>query len=77
MATRWRDIGLVLGILDTKLEAVKADKTAAEDCLTEMLRLWLKRAYNVEKYGEPSWQSLRQAVRNPAGGASPAHADKI
>ena len=31
----------------------------------------------MEKYGEPSWQSLREAVRSPAGGDSPVIADNI
>ena len=77
MAARWRDIGLVLRISDSKLETIEANKSDIRDCLTDMLRLWLNRAYNVEKYGEPSWQSLREAVRSPAGGDSPATADKI
>ena len=74
VAARWRDIGLALGISDSKLETIKAANSDIEDRLTDMLRLWLNRAYNVEKYGEPSWQSLREA---PAGGDSPATADKI
>ena len=77
MAARWRDIGLVLRISDSKLETIEANKSDVRDRLTDMLRLWLNRAYNVEKYGEPSWQSLREAVRSPAGGNSPATADKI
>ena len=77
VAARWRDIGLALGISDSKLETIKADTLAVRDRLTDMLRLWLNRAYNVEKYGEPSWQSLREAVGSPAGGDSPALADKI
>ena len=77
VAARWRDIGLALGISDSKLETIEANKSDVRDRLTDMLRLWLNRAYNVEKYGEPSWQSLREAVRSPAGGNSPATADKI
>ena len=77
MAARWRDIGLALRIADSELETIKANNSDVRDRLTDMLRLWLNRAYNVEKYGEPSWQSLREAVRSPAGGDSPATADKI
>ena len=77
VAARWRDIGLALGISDSKLETIEANKSDVRDRLTDMLRLWLNRAYNVEKYGEPSWQSLREAVRSPAGGDSPVTADKI
>ena len=77
MATNWRDIGLALGISDSKLEEIEANKASVKDRLTDMLRLWLKKSYNVEKYGDPSWQTLREAVRNPVGADSPAGADKI
>ena len=77
MATKWRDIGLVLGISDSKLQAIEANKASVKDHLTDMLRLWLNKSYNVERYGEPSWHTLREAVRSPAGADSPADADKI
>ena len=34
-----------------------------------MLNKWLKRNYNVKKFGEPTWQKLVEAVGHPAGGA--------
>ena len=77
VAARWRNIGLALGISDSKLETIEANKSDVGDRLTDMLRLWLNRAYNVEKYGEPSWETLREAVRSPVGGNSPAIADKM
>ena len=36
-----------------------------------MVKEWLKRNYNVEKYGEPTWQRLVEVVVHPAGGANP------
>ena len=77
MAARWRDIGLALGISDSQLGTIEANKSDVKDYLTDMLRLWLNKSYNVEKYGKPTWQTLRDAVRNPAGGNSAAHADSI
>ena len=77
VAAKWRDIGLVLGISDPKLETIEANKSDVKDRLTDMLRLWLNKAYDVERYGQPSWQGLREAVKNPAGGDSPALADEI
>ena len=38
---------------------------------------WLKRNYKVEKFGEPTWQRLVEAVGNQAGGANMALAKKI
>ena len=76
VASRWRDIGLVLGISDSILQTIETNKDVRV-CLTNMLRLWLHQKYNVRKYGEPSWQSLKRAVKSPAGGDSPGLADKI
>ena len=42
-----------------------------------MLTQWLKRNYNVKKFGEPSWQRLVEAVGDPAGGTNPALANQI
>ena len=78
VAPRWWDIGLALGINDPLLETIKAEhKTDPENCLTAMLRLWLKRSYDTERYGTPSWQRLSEAVRHPAGGNDPALAYEI
>ena len=77
VAARWRDIGLVLRLSDSKLESIEMNSRGVKDCLTNMLRLWLNRVYSVDRFGEPSWQKLSEAVRSPIGGANPALADKI
>ena len=38
---------------------------------------YLKRNYNVEKFGAPTWKKIVDAVRKPAGGNNNAEADKI
>lgn len=35
------------------------------------------RNYDIEKFGEPTWQQLVEAVAHPAGGANMTHAKKI
>ena len=42
-----------------------------------MLNKWLKRNYNVKKFGEPTWQKLVEAVGHLAGGADPGLAREI
>ena len=37
-----------------------------------MVAKWLKRNYNVKKFGEPTWQRLVEVVAHPAGGANMA-----
>ena len=42
-----------------------------------MVTEWLKRNYNVERFGEPTWQWLVDVVGDPAGGAHMALAREI
>ena len=37
-----------------------------------MVKEWLKRNYDVGKFGEPTWRRLVEAVSSPAGGANMA-----
>ena len=46
-------------------------------CLTSMVTEWLKRNYNVKKFGEPTWQKLVEVVGHPAAGANKALARDI
>ena len=74
---RWKHIGLTLGLDPGQLEAVERDKGNCEDCLTEVLTLWLKRNYNTERFGEPSWEMLARAVGHRYGGNDPTLAREI
>ena len=40
---RWRSIGVELGIDTVMLNAIEADYRKVEDCLREMINVWLKR----------------------------------
>ena len=37
-----------------------------------MLAKWLRKEYNVEKFGEPNWQWIVKTVANSADGSDPA-----
>ena len=43
----------------------------------EMLQIFLKHRYNIEKYGPPTWRKLVEAVDSPAGGNNHSLAKKI
>ena len=77
VAVNWRAIGLALRLRDPDLGAIAVGDKSVYGCLTDMLRLWLNKSYDVIKYGEPSWQMLENAVRARAGGNNPAIADQI
>ena len=78
MAARWKSIGLALRLNSGQLKKIEKDnRDSVEDCLTEVLTLWLNKAYNTERFGEPSWELLARAVAHPAGGNNPALAEEI
>ena len=75
---RWKHIGLALRLDPNELKVIERENRGnLEDCLTEVLTLWLKKAYNTERFGEPSWELLARAVAHPDGGNNPALAEKI
>ena len=71
---RYYNLGIELGLRPGTVVQNQLDLTKA---LTEVLLTWLRRQYNVEKYGHPTWQRLREAVDSPSGGDNPALAEKI
>ena len=78
VARKWKNIGLALGLDYHQLRAIETSSISdVNDCLTEMLSLWLNKTYDVEKHGEPTWQLLHDAVYHPAGGNNPSVADDV
>ena len=78
VAANWKNIGSALGlnldVIDNIDTSYSGDPHA---CLSLMVTEWLKRNYNVEKFGEPTWKRLVEVVGHPAGGANVALARKI
>ena len=56
---------------------IQSEDVNVSDCLRAMLTLWLKQDYNVDRFGEPSVEMLKEAVRHRLGGNNPALADRI
>ena len=75
VAARWRNIGILLGIPPSDLDAVRSDRPI--DCMLEMLLAWLRKAYNVNRFGEPTWLKLVEVVANKAGGENTSLAEDI
>ena len=65
---KWESLGLNLGLYADRLEVIKQDAGLTEDRLRAVLRNWLRRNYNVEQNGLPSWKMLANAVQ-PIDGA--------
>ena len=77
VVANWKDIGTLLGIRDGQLQAIQLQGNSPLGCLREMLVTWLRRNYNVERFGKPTWVKLVEAVNDPAGGGNPSLANEI
>ena len=54
------DLGLVLGLTQTKVKAMKDSDTFLDDVITA----WLRKEDNVKEKGEPSWVVLSNALKH-------------
>ena len=71
VAAKWRSIGVLLGIRDNQLEAIQLQGDSPLDCLRQMLASWLRKNYSVERFGDPTWAKLVEAINHSAGGGNP------
>ena len=78
LASKWQDIALAMGIKQSDIDTIHSQYPRLPcDCLKAALGKWLKKGYNVEKRGPPTWKKVVEAVAHPAGGKDPAYAKKI
>ena len=77
MAHRWKDIGLALRLHPDTLKTIKSDCQDSKSCLCEVLTEWLKKLYDTNRFGQPSWRLLVAAVGHPSGGNDRALAEQI
>ena len=73
----WRNIGTLLGIRDGQLQTIQLQANSPLGCLREMLVTWLRRNYDVKRFGEPTWVKLVEVVNDPTGGGNPFLATEI
>ena len=59
----WKELGLNLGLSPDCLEVIENDSSRTDDRLHTVLLQWLKRNYDLDKYGLPSWGRLAEAVK--------------
>ena len=77
VATRWKWIGIALNLNTSKMDVLEREFSSFDDKLLQMITIWLKQAYDTEKYGKPTWPALIEAVRREIGGNNPALAEDI
>ena len=75
--SKWKKIGLALRLRPDQLNVIETEQKTADWSLTEVLTLWLRKSYNTERFGGPSWEQLVQVVSHRSGANDPALAEKI
>ena len=69
--------------LRLQMDSMKAIREAhlresdTEHALNDVILLWLRRKYNVERFGPPTWRMLVKAVDKETGGNNHELAKKI
>ena len=76
LAASWRNMCLALRVPDADTIGNKW-RDDPKDCLREILKQWLKKCYDTQKHGPPTWRKLVEAVANDYGGDNPALAETI
>ena len=75
---KYYQFGIQLGLPLQEMEAVqKAFRQDIPQAFTEVLQIFFKQCYNIQKFGPPMWRKLVEAVDSPAGGNNHALAKKI
>ena len=70
VSAKWQSIGIALRLDPDILDGIQIMNNAEpQACMSSMLTKWLKRNYNVTRFGEPTWQWLVDVVGDSAGGA--------
>ena len=78
VASSWKAIGRGLRIDSGRLDMIhERNPGKPRDCLSEVITCWLKRNYNVERFGEPTWKAVVKVVAHPAVGDNCALAMSI
>ena len=61
LAAKWRDLSIYLGLPHDVIDNIKGSGDNYH-CWSEALNQWIRRNYNTERFGVPSWRSLLGAV---------------
>ena len=71
------NLGLSLRLEDSEMKCIRENCTSEEDALTDVLLLWLRKQYNVKRFGPPTWRALVEAVDKESGGNNHELAKRI
>lgn len=74
----WKNVFIILRVNPHELDAIeRVHWRYPSKALEEATNTWLAKAYDVGKYGPPSWKKLVEAISHEAGGDNPRLAREI
>ena len=69
VVAKWEEIGRGFGIDPGRLEEIQSNNPGdCKKCLSGVLTCWLRRNYDVSRFGEPTWQIVVKVVARPVAG---------
>ena len=71
------EIGRRLHLSGDKLKQIRGQKLSPAAAMDEVITEWIKKNYDVNRFGRPTWKALVDAVEHPAGGNNRAEAEEI
>ena len=75
IAASWKHIGRAMHLNVGELDCINSE--SSRECLSCVVEKWLKRNYNDDKFGQPTWKWLVEIVADPAAGNNKHLADEI
>ena len=78
IAPEWKGFGLALRLAPPLLNKIEKESGSnVDNCLKNVISMFLQQKYDISKYGCPTWRKIIQAVKHRTGGSNPALAFKI
>ena len=68
IAAEWYNFGMALNLEHQQLSVIKIAEHRPKECLNNVLVEFLKKNYDWEKYGVPSWRLIVIALGHRTGG---------
>lgn len=63
LCSLWRNVASNIGLSEENVESISQQHPTDDlKCLSEVIKMWLRKDYDWEKYGCPSWKMLARAV---------------
>ena len=76
VSAKWKEIGIILGAKYNFLDELYLSDEKSIESIKSIVNKWLKGNFD-ERFGDPSWKKLVEAIGAKTGAANSAHAQEI